>query len=308
MTKPQKPATASCASCASAFTGDGKGPESEKDAARQLAAHMLESHTCWLALHEKPAGLLGAAALAAECALRRAASDAACVVHGAVPESVAAAAARPIAEDDPEVVAEAERTHTETSVVVRSLRINAAMDEARALKEWQRAGLGERPSTPNLDAIRGGTAMSKTSTKTRAAAKPAVEYTRNGKHPIRTRPWTLGYVAAQCTAGIKTGVDRLSTAQLVDELKKLGVKDPHAPGWEVTLPNGVTLGAVEPGTALPEPKAAAGLARRPAAKAVKQTPKARAAKAVAKATRTVTPNFKDKAKPAAKPRPAAKAS
>lgn len=55
----------------------------------------------------------------------------------------------------------------------------------------------------------------------------------------------LSNVAYFRTAGIGgKNVERISTKALLAELAKLGVADPYAAGWEVTLPNGVTLKAV----------------------------------------------------------------
>lgn len=71
-----------------------------------------------------------------------------------------------------------------------------------------------------------------------------VVWHREGK-PI-TRRYFLGFMANDCTKGIARA-ERLST----DEFRKLladnGVKDPENTTWQLTLPNGVTVGALHKG-------------------------------------------------------------
>ncbi len=154
--------------------------------------------------------------------------------------------------DHPEVLATAERNGGDPTSIATALRTHAAIKEARALKEWQRDRVGEAPATPNLTAIKEGLVM-KTATKTatRTASSTVVEYTKNGQRIPSQRPWTLSRVAWFYTAGIESkDSPRTNVAGLEKVLAKLGVADPRQPGWEVTLPNGVVLGAVAPGTAV----------------------------------------------------------
>lgn len=90
-----------------------------------------------------------------------------------------------------------------------------------------------------------------TKTTTRAASSSVVEYTKNGQRIPSQRPWTLSRVAWFFTAGIESkDSPRTNVAGLEKVLAKLGVADPRQPGWEVTLPNGIVLGAIEPGAAV----------------------------------------------------------
>lgn len=135
-------------------------------------------------------------------------------------------------------------------------RLAAAKAEHAALAAWSKTDkTTPRPMTPNVDALAAesnGTAQPKRSKSGGAGTKGGrpsksgdVVFTRDGKPVIRTRTFTLGYMACECTAKIGgDDVKAIKTSELVALLKTLGVEDPYAAPWEVTLPNGVKVGAV----------------------------------------------------------------
>lgn len=162
-----------------------------------------------------------------------------------MPERAAAAQAAHPAEPIPA------KARPRTASTDRLERVRLAKAEARALKAWREAGeRARRPETPNLDSIDAGERVPGKVRSIRPS-RAQVRYLRNGVAPARTRPWTLGYVASQCTARVVEGKARLTVAELTEVLAGLGVEDPHAPGWSAELPNGVTISceAAEPARA-----------------------------------------------------------
>ena len=161
--------------------------------------------------------------------------------------------------DHPDVIAQATRMGSDPASVAKAMRLSAATREAAALKQWQRTGEGERPSTPNLNSIKEGITM-KSATKSRSnggggriAVTKQVEYIKNGERIVTKHDLSLGYIAVTCTAGIsKSSPKRVGVKELEAILAKLGVSDPRQPFESVTLPNGVVLGGIVPGAPLPK--------------------------------------------------------
>lgn len=138
-------------------------------------------------------------------------------------------------------------------------RMRLAQVEHKAMKAWRKAGAkGTPPSTPNLDAVNaeaatgprkanGAKKPARRSTSTAAtqraprAPKAALVFTRDGNPLPDGRG--VSYQAWSCTKGIGGDVARISTGDLLAILAEQGVTDPNAGPWEVTLPNGVTIGA-----------------------------------------------------------------
>lgn len=144
-----------------------------------------------------------------------------------------------------------DRTALEAAAAAARLdRLDRAKEEHHALKAWVAGGRkGDQPATPNLDNLQEDKTMTTTSKSKAATARQTVIYTINGERTDqRKRRYTLGYVAAEHTAGI--GGDKvrsISTADLRKILAGHGVDAPETTaGWKVTLPNGVTLGAIDP--------------------------------------------------------------
>lgn len=149
------------------------------------------------------------------------------------------------------------------------------------------------PARPYLDELtrRNATMTSTRATTTRASGGGAtrtpkasgIRFTHDGKLVAASQN-KLSSVAWFYTKPLGGGGGRMKVKELLDALKKLGVSDPNVAGWSVTLPNGVTLGAVKDGETpkpVDKPKA------EKAAKATKTTAKkSTATKAPAKAKPT----------------------
>jgi hypothetical protein len=175
-----------------------------------------------------------------------------------------------------------------------------AKEEWLALKAWnadESTEKPERPSTPNLDLIQKEHDMpanmktSKTKSTGTGRARLGVAYVVDGKiMQMKNRPYTLGYLAFEHSAGIDGGA-RMTTADFRALLVKLGVADPNAPFAPVVLGNGkqiegIVLGSstVSPVNGKPAAKSAEPVGVKPVEKA--SSPRARAA---AKADKKTAP-------------------
>lgn len=130
-------------------------------------------------------------------------------------------------------------------------RLALAKAEHKMLQAWIKDGSKPpRPATLNLDALNGEyeargrkprTATGRGGSVPRVA-RPAMTFLRDGKamSPASNKFSCLAY---QCTKGVDGDRPRISTDELRTILAGLGVDDPAATEWEVTLSNGVTIGA-----------------------------------------------------------------
>lgn len=204
----------------------------------------------------------------------------------------------------------------ETGSIAGLLLTRLAQDEAA---ECKAARIAEKPIpvSPFLDALKRRNAQM-TSTKatpaavtsngrsggggTRTPKASGITFTHDGK-PVSTTQNKLSSVAWFYTNGLGAGGGRLKVGELKALLKGKGVEDPQKPPWSVKLSNGITIGCVASGAAIPavEPKLAT------APKAPKSTAKKPAAKSnvtsidKARALRSSGPNATKK--PAAKKQP-----
>lgn len=166
----------------------------------------------------------------------------------------------------------------------RHARGEAAKTELAAEKAWEKSGSkGDRPETPNLDAIRAesanGGVKKRTGRKATGASTPRVEvlvtFHRSGK-PVHERDQRISAIAGRYTFGMAPdGENHIGGGELRTWLAGHGVKTPEASTWRVVLPNGEDIGATLKGEKLPALSAAD-------AKRVKTTRRSPAKKATAK--------------------------
>lgn len=141
-----------------------------------------------------------------------------------------------------------------------------ARDEHDAAKAARKSGEAV-PPLPFMEAItRRNTEMTSTTTRNGnggTARKQAadVRFTHNGKLMAMSNN-RLSTQAFHFTKDID-GKKRLDVREFEALLRKLGVENPYAPGWQVELPNGHTVGAVKEGET-PTPVAAKPKAAKPA--------------------------------------------
>jgi len=174
--------------------------------------------------------------------------------------------------------------------------LDKASDEQRALKAWEKGGKkGDRPATPNLDAVQAATPDARKATTTRKRATgpkriPAtVRWTHNGE-PVTDSMNKLSTIAYFFSGKIGgDDVKRLGAAEFRKVLADLGVADPEHTTFDVVLPNGKRVGATVVGE---KPAPAAKATAKPAA----AKPAAKKATPAKKATRQVTPRPKAAAK------------
>lgn len=137
----------------------------------------------------------------------------------------------------------------------RTKRAAAAKTELTAEKAWKQGGeKGDRPSTPNLDRIRyehenpGAKRQRRSRSGGSTRVAPSVRWTHNGE-PVTdsmNKLSTMAYFFTKDLGG--KGSKRIGAADFRKVLAKLGVEDPEHTTFEVTLPNGITVGAVHNGT------------------------------------------------------------
>lgn len=235
--------------------------------------------------------------------------------------------------EDAEVASDDEASRARARDRVETLRL--AKQEWLALKVWTKdedPSKGDRPPTPNLDALQEEhdmpAALKKSTKKAKSTegggrARLGVAYVVDGRiMQMKNRPYTLGYLAFEHSPGINGG--RMSTADFRAHLVSLGVADPNAPFSPVVLANGkqiegivlgsTTVSPVKNAKPEPEPKKSAASIKRAKdlvkagarpSEAVMQvmaeekakTPRARAA---AKADKAATKKSSAKTTPAAK--------
>lgn len=123
----------------------------------------------------------------------------------------------------------------------RAERVKLAKQEAAALKAWERKPDGDRPATPNLDAVAAKTPTAKTrsTSETGSPRGTTVQFVVDGK-PMPASQNKLSSVAWAHTKGIGgENVDRVSVTDLRALFTAAGVADPsNTVGVDVTLPNG----------------------------------------------------------------------
>lgn len=208
----------------------------------------------------------------------------------------------------------------------RVKRIAAAKSEAAALKAYEREQKGDRPATPNLDAMnaaydpQSGRAA-KTRTRKPRADKPARAITTPGLRwyhdgkPMPDSQNKLSSVAWYYTKGVgHADSPRLTSGEFKALLAKAGIADPTAVEFTHVLTNGITISTkILAATARPVPIEIPA----PPAATTKATRKAPAPKSPAKtatptkatpAKRQVTPLPKSTPKKAAPKKPAAKST
>lgn len=154
------------------------------------------------------------------------------------------------------------REARKSTAVERLSRLDAAKAEHAAVKAWRESGKqGDRPETPNLDALNedhaaGGRRRTKRPTGTRRAAGPAMVYLKNGR-PMNPANNSLSSLAWQATKDLDPeSPKRVSTARLREILADVGVTDPTSTEWEVELANGAVIGAAFADTYSGEQKSA----------------------------------------------------
>lgn len=124
--------------------------------------------------------------------------------------------------------------------------------------------------------------MATTKKKQAVRAPEGAVYTSKGQPIERTRPYSLSFMAQEHGRGIDGAGQEMGVARFRDVLAQLGVADPFAQSWEVTLPNGHVVGMVIDGKA-PTKKAAAPAKKAPAKKApARKAPAKKAAPTAAK--------------------------
>lgn len=203
----------------------------------------------------------------------------------------------------------------------RVKRIAAAKSEAAALKAYEREQKGDRPATPNLDAMNAAyDPQSGRAAKTRArkprADKPARTITTPGLRwyhdgkPMPDSQNKLSSVAWYYTKGVgHADSPRLSSGEFKALLAKSGIADPGAE-FTLKLSNGITISTmILAATARPVPIEIPAAAPAATTKAARKTPapKSPAKTAAAPAKRQVTPLPKSTPKKAT-PKPAAKST
>lgn len=213
---------------------------------------------------------------------------------------------------EPEVIDSPEPSEMdELTARRRAIRMTAAIDEARALREWKQAGeQGDRPATPNLDEIEAEKenpemAQKRKSKSSRGPGRPkqTVVFAVDGEVQVhKTRSYSLGYLAYDHTAGLAKGdAKRLTTGEFKDALAKAGVKDPTGGPWGPITLGGKVFEAVLPGTR-PKPVPAKPAATKSTAKKAATPAKKATAKKPAAAKKSAPAK-----KAAAKKQPAKKA-
>src|SRR4029077_383117 len=151
-------------------------------------------------------------------------------------------------------------TITEDSeALARYTRYSLAKAEFAALSEWKKNGeQGERPATPNLDAMNaekqsGAKPMSTTNT-TKKASRPeagSIRFWHNGK-PLADIDNFVSRLAYDDTRGMGVNGGTMKTAELVDLLAAAGITDPNHTTWEYEVQPGRWIGAVLKGDEVPE--------------------------------------------------------
>lgn len=187
---------------------------------------------------------------------------------------------RPLPDLDAIAIAlEAQSTGSSAGLLLTRL----AQDEHAECKAARASGK-PIPATPFLEALtRRQSDMASTKAKavasgtsprsgggTRAPKASAVHFTHDGKLVSATQN-KLSSVAWFYTKPLGAGGGRMKVGELKSLLAELGVSDPFVPGWSVALPNGVTLGAVAPGsTPAPVEKPKMAAPKKPAASTAKK--------------------------------------
>lgn len=132
-------------------------------------------------------------------------------------------------------------------------RRNAAKAEHKALKAWKDGGeQGDRPATPNLEAVQadhdaGKTATQRVNGKAKGKGTPRVAQTVRFHHdgrPVSDAQNKISSVAYWYTKHIESDDSpRMSTAALKAMLIETGIKADEltTTEWEVELPNGIVL-------------------------------------------------------------------
>lgn len=100
----------------------------------------------------------------------------------------------------------------------------------------------------------------------RSSKATGVTFTHDGK-PVSATQNKLSSVAWFYTNGLGAGGGRMKVGELKSLLKNQGVDDPHKPDWSLKLPNGITIGCVASGTAIPPVEKTAKMATAPKPKA-----------------------------------------
>lgn len=122
----------------------------------------------------------------------------------------------------------------------RVARIAAAKQERKDLYAWARDGaVGERPATPNLDSIDADAAERKANGGRRGRRASNVRFAVNGVVQMaKGKNTSFGVLTAMHSGDDNVGVARYTAVGFAAVLAQLGVADPYAAGWMVTLPNG----------------------------------------------------------------------
>lgn len=157
----------------------------------------------------------------------------------------------PDGDDDDDEMSAAELLDGEQTAAMILERYRLAKAEHVILRSWD--GNGERPATPNLDAlnadhaagVRAEDRIVKTSTtsssRERRPAKPApvlaageIQFMRNGK-PLRGKHNRFSSLAGYC---------KIPVADLVSQLVAAGVAEPKTSSWSHVLSDGTKIAAV----------------------------------------------------------------